>query len=467
MDRQILSPAQRSWLAKALDLWQSQGIISPEQGAQILDLYERPVESAQRQHSQAVFTLFAVAALLVALALFLVIGYNWDALPRAVKLVVIFGVLFGTHALGFSLRYGRDLRTLSEAVFFLGCLFYGGAIWLVAQVFNLNAHYPDGFWYWALGVLPFALCLDTLLLHLLLVALLAIWAGVEVLGFNALGGWFFGRWSFLPNGAYTLPLLALPGLLWAYRKNSPATVSLYAPLLAWWVVLQPFAWRMESNPVYFIGSVGGLFLLIAEAHPPGSTLAIPYRYYGVLLSGGVLIPLSHYEFNRDMLRDTRLASAVGQTLAIVAISVLTLVLTALLRRRSVGRSTPVWEQVAEVIRRQWLPAGMIAFMVVLSLWHSFAAVAEPAGAAMMTTVLANAVMVGLAFWLMRLGLREDRGQPFAAGVGYFLLWTVLRYVDLFGNFGGMLGAALMFFLCGAALGGVALYWRGRKGVRHV
>ena len=67
---------------------------------------------------------------------------------------------------------------------FLGCLLYGAGIWLVAQVFHLDAHYPDGVWWWAVGVLPFALCLDTLLLHCLLVALLGLWAGMEVIGFS-------------------------------------------------------------------------------------------------------------------------------------------------------------------------------------------------------------------------------------------------------------------------------------------
>ena len=35
-----------------------------------------------------------------------------------------------------------------------------------------------------------------------------------------------------------------------------------------------------------------------------------------------------------------------------------------------------------------------------------------------------------------------------------------------GAFGGLLGASLMFFLCGATLFGVALYWRRRKEVRR-
>ena len=62
----------------------------------------------------------------------------------------------------------------------------------------------------------------------------------------------------------------------------------------------------------------------------------------------------------------------------------------------------------------------------------------------------NVMMIALALWLMRVGLREDRAGPFAAGVLYFLLWAVLRYADLFSGVGGMLGAAVMFLLCGRA-----------------
>ncbi len=71
---------------------------------------------------------------------------------------------------------------------------------------------------------------------------------------------------------------------------------------------------------------------------------------------------------------------------------------------------------------------------------------------------------GGTLWLVRFGLIEDRSRAFGAGVGYLLLWAVLRYIDLFGAFGGMLGASLLFFACGGALTGVALYWRNRKAV---
>jgi len=406
----------------------------------------------------------AIAGLLVGVAVFLLVGYNWEAMPSSLKLVVIFGVIVGTYAAGFYLRYTRKALTASELVFFLGCLFYGTGIWLVAQIFHLNAHYPDGVWWWALGVLPFALCLDALLLHALLVALLGIWAGIEVLGFSDLGIWFFGRRGFIPNGAYTLPLLALPGLVWAYRKNSPATVGLYAPLLAWWVILMPFAWRSTANPTHFIGAIGALFLLISESHRSGSPFAVPYRLWGALLTTGVLVPLSYYDFNRTMLRHGSGPGGFWQTLTIVALAFATVAVASAVQHRLRGGPTRFSARVADIIRRQWLPLTLVLLMAFLAVWESFCrSLGAAEKTALVPTILANVAMIGCGLLLITVGLREDSGRQFAGGVLYFLLWAVLRYMDLFGDYGGMLGAALMFFLCGAALFGMALYWRKRKG----
>jgi uncharacterized membrane protein len=247
MAKRPLSYKQRAWLLEELSAWRALAVVSPEQTQQILDLYETSAEVSEQQHSRALVALMGIAAFLIGLAVLLLIGYNWEALSRTVKLTLIFGAIFGAHTTGFVLRYQRQTGHLSEIPFFFSCLLYGAGIWLVAQIFHLKGHYPDAVWWWAVGTLPFAICLDTALLHVLTVGLLALWAGMEILQFNHLGLWLFGRWMLAPNGAYTLPLLALPGLVWAYRKKSAATVGLYIPLLAWWVILQPFAWRLENR----------------------------------------------------------------------------------------------------------------------------------------------------------------------------------------------------------------------------
>jgi uncharacterized membrane protein len=472
MPARELSDRQRKWLEEQLADWTGRELVSSEQAARIVATYESAEEVGHRKRSYFSFVIIGLSAFLVGLALFLLIGYNWDAIPRATKLLLIFGTILGTQAGGLSLRFVRGAPRASELVMFTGCLFYGAGIWLVAQVFHLNAHYPDGVWWWAVGVLPFALCLDTLLLHCLLVGLLGTWAGMEVIGFSNLAQRLFWGWWMIPNGAYSLPLLALPGLAWAYRKNSASAVGLYVPLLAWWVILQAIAWDLEWQTVYVVGCTGALFLMLAEIHHPGNRLAIPYRLWGVALAAGTLIPLSFGDFNKEVLRGVywRDSSAALGGLAnlapLVVLVAATLVIGGYFMRPAAGTATSPSERLLELARRQWLPLGLSLGLAAMSLW-TMANVGGEAGSWLVPTVMANVAMLGMSLWLMRVGLRDDRGRPFTFGVLYFLLWAILRYCDLFASAGGMLGAALMFFLCGAALFGVGMFWRGRKEARHV
>ncbi|HEY9014677.1 MAG TPA: DUF2157 domain-containing protein, partial [Gemmatimonadales bacterium] len=224
MPKRAITAKQRAWLLDELSLWRQNAIVTDQQAQRITDLYQGAGELAAHSRSKAVSTLMAAAATLVGLAALLLIGYNWQELSRFGKLGIVLATIGCTHALGFHLRYSRKSIALSNTVFFLGCLFYGAGIWLVAQAFHIKAHYPNGIWWWAVGVLPFAVALETRLLHALLVALLAMWAGTEVLDFAHLEAWLFGSW--MPNAALSLPILALPGVLWAYRKESLPTLSL-------------------------------------------------------------------------------------------------------------------------------------------------------------------------------------------------------------------------------------------------
>jgi uncharacterized membrane-anchored protein len=53
---------------------------------------------------------------------------------------------------------------------------------------------------------------------------------------------------------------------------------------------------------------------------------------------------------------------------------------------------------------------------------------------------------------------EERLQPFAGGILCFLVWTLVRYIDLFDASWGMLGAAGIFTLAGIGLLLVGKFW---------
>ncbi|MHC1725160.1 MAG: DUF2157 domain-containing protein [Syntrophobacteraceae bacterium] len=65
------------------------------------------------------------------------------------------------------------------AWFFLGSLFYGASIMLIAQIYHIDEHYPDGIFWWAMGVLPIALLTESTFILILTVCLGFIWFFVE------------------------------------------------------------------------------------------------------------------------------------------------------------------------------------------------------------------------------------------------------------------------------------------------
>jgi uncharacterized membrane protein len=134
MTKRPLSPRIRQWLVSEMQAWQSEGVLAGDQPERILSIYESSDDAMQRLRSGASLALMSVAAFLVGLAALLLIGYNWEAMPKPVKLAIVFGVIAATHGSGLWLRFGGQARRVSEVVFSLGCLFYGCGIWLVAQM---------------------------------------------------------------------------------------------------------------------------------------------------------------------------------------------------------------------------------------------------------------------------------------------------------------------------------------------
>jgi len=481
MNQREITEKNRTWLSDEINIWKSRGIVSEDHAARIWGLYVNAQQSAQRRHALARFTLLSLATLMMGLAVLLMIAYNWEAIGRPVKLAIIFGAILGAYAAAFWLRYLRQARLISELLFFLGCLFYGAAIWLIAQIFNINGHYPDAVWCWALGVLPFALCLDTLLFHCLYAGLLATWVGCETLGFAHLMNWFFSNWGIPLPVSYSLPLMVLPGIVWAYRKGSPLTLAIYLSVTAWWITLYPFCWQLHIDPMYWVTVLGGILLMIALIHGPRNNMAAPYYILGVgmVLSG--LVPLSFADYLCDYYRNVELVhhnvyTGIG---FIVAGLTCALGLAYWAQKKHVRQSgTPV--SFSSQLVSLAVPLAIIVSMGLLCVWHGMMNVhgipyrpyyidshliwSYPI---LVPVIIVNILMVAFSIWLIRIGMKGDRANIFALGVAYFLLWAILRYFDLFSGVGGMLGAAALFSICGVALYAVARLWQSRKEISHV
>ena len=166
-------------LATEASTWVDKQLITVDQARAICRLYGVDYD-AIGSRSTAYRVLMVLGFLFIGLSVITVIGANWDAIPRGVRMAGLLVLTAGTH--GLAMREHLSGRTSSAVgLFFLGNLFYGASIVLVAQIFHLGEHMPEGVFLWALGSLPFAvlLCNARLTLFSGLLAVLWFYPGIQ------------------------------------------------------------------------------------------------------------------------------------------------------------------------------------------------------------------------------------------------------------------------------------------------
>ena len=172
-------------LAGEISAWVEQKIISVQQAEAIGRLYG--VEYGKKQN-RAYAILTVLGYLFVGLAAIVLIGHNWEDLSRELRMGGLLILTLGTQGIAlkhyFSGRVGG-----ATGLFFLGNLFYGASIILIAQIYHLGEHYPDGVFWWAVGSLPFGVLLLSPWLTLFSLLLALLWFAME-------WSWAFSRFRF-------------------------------------------------------------------------------------------------------------------------------------------------------------------------------------------------------------------------------------------------------------------------------
>ena len=166
----------RARILATLEVLEQEGSLSPEQ--------RRLVESrlvaalAPRDHAGAfVAVLASFGAVLVVAGLLYLVGYHWEGFGKSTKLALVFGIWAGFFAAGFLLaeRPGPYPK-LGRAFTLAGVLGFGAAVGLVAQIYNLSAHYPWAICAWWVLNVPLFLWTRSRAVQIVISALFVLWA---------------------------------------------------------------------------------------------------------------------------------------------------------------------------------------------------------------------------------------------------------------------------------------------------
>ncbi len=429
------------WLHTEIDRWIADGLLTQEQAAAIRGRY--PSSAPEIPWGKIIFS--GIGAILLGLGVILLFAYNWDGMHRFLKLGIIFGGLFISHGIGYRLRREQGTYWVAgEGFHVLGIMLFGAGIWLIAQIYHIDEHYPNAFLFWGLGALGMAWALPSTAQGIVAAILLTVWHGTEGIGFSH------------PNGI-GLPLIIggiLP-LAWLQRSKALMTIGTIAgltalsftcgniaeeiivPVLFCWacaLISLPsnlFATRMEKNgfedaalPLAGLGWIIYLTLLYILTFPGAENL----------------IGLDTYD---------EIAMLCFFLSFLVAASLVGRWLYTLLQKKSgqdpKSRSLPEWLSAIGVC------AGLGILFLRITVMRN---IDDWGGAA-----LFNLIFLYHAMALIAIGSRTVSMRRTAAGCLLLSLLVIARYVDLFDS---LLVRGIIFFLTGGAIFGAGSFYTSAK-----
>ena len=235
----------RKWLLTEIERWIKDGIIDRSQADRISVLY--PEDKPSRNWGALIFSVIGV--IIFGLGIILLFAYNWDAIPKYAKLAIIFSALICAHGAGFYLKLRTGHQAISEAMFALGTMLFGSGIWLVAQIYNIDEHYPNAFIVWGVGALMLAWSLPSVSQGVMASILFVLWNSFENFDFN--------------SRTNLAPLLILFGILpLAWRMRSCILIGVAVPAFVLSILFNCHWFFERAGPAIFM-SVAGLLIAMS------------------------------------------------------------------------------------------------------------------------------------------------------------------------------------------------------------
>jgi len=406
------------WLRREVEQWLAEGLVDADQSRRILARYAL---GDARGWGRLVFS--AIGAVLIGLGVILFFAYNWQELPKPAKLALVFGALIAAH--GSAILYARRAGAASgviEGLHALGTMLFGAGIWLVAQIYHLDEHYPTAFLVWSLGALALAWAIPSLVQAMLALFLVAFWSGVEVFDFAT------------PNhGAPPLVVLGLLPLAW--WRRSPALLFFALAVL---ILVTAFALvSVEGDAVPSLLLVMGATAVIAGAVVPATSFpdaSPPLRSVGLLVALSCCYLFTFPKLVRTLGRIDFHESTVLIYIVLVLITLAAAV--AMLVRQGLA-------PVPRYHRWQLALLGVAVTVVAAA-----ATAAQGKAGGWPLAIVFNLITLGFATLFILEGSETLRPRLVSVGCLLFALVTVSRYVDLFSS---LLARSAVFLLLGAGL----------------
>jgi uncharacterized membrane protein len=164
-------------LSRESEAWVAEGLVSADQAEAIRRRY---ADVREERRGSATTALAVIGAIAVGLGVIGFIAANWEGMSHAVRLVLLTAAVAGSYAAAFHLRERTGSRPrVGEALYLLGVILFGASLFLVGQMYNVQAHDPLALLLWAGGATATALVVRSRAVATTAVLIFTAWIGFE------------------------------------------------------------------------------------------------------------------------------------------------------------------------------------------------------------------------------------------------------------------------------------------------
>lgn len=192
----------------------------------IQDVFNQIITKEEKEDIQkrTVRIIVTIGAILVGIGIFSFVAANWQAMSKAVKILIIVTAMIASYTGGWFLREKWHYEKTGEALLLLGAIIYGAGIFLIAQMFHIRGNWLDGFILWMIGTIVMAFAAESFSLFYLAI----------IVGIIAIFGYpfdifrtFDGYNPFLLTSSFLLLIATIVTFItgWLVKKRMPSELK--------------------------------------------------------------------------------------------------------------------------------------------------------------------------------------------------------------------------------------------------
>lgn len=138
---------------KQIEQWLQENLITQEQAQKMI--FDITQQKQAKTSSKITIALSLIGALFLGIGSILFVASNWYLMPNVIKVAILVSSTFGAYCLGYLFKYKlQNLPIVGAALLFLGSLLFGASIFLIAQIYQVNANNYTLVLIWIIGILP-------------------------------------------------------------------------------------------------------------------------------------------------------------------------------------------------------------------------------------------------------------------------------------------------------------------------